>query len=79
MSESALRLTDDLQSFITHEALKRASAIIAGQAEELAEAMEEGSLSDRDGPAALRLLAAVIRAAEQSGGSLAGMPVAGTA
>ena len=77
MSQPSLRLSAELQSFLTQEALKRASTIIAGQAEELAEAIEDGSLPDRNGPAALRLLAAVIRAAEQPG--LAGMQVVGRA
>ena len=77
MLDLPVRLSDELQSFLSHEALKRAGAIIAGQAEELAEAIEEGSLPDRNGPAALRLLAAVIRAAEQP--ALADMPAAGRA
>ncbi len=54
-------LSDDLQLTLSREALKRAAETIAGQAEILASEMETGSLSDRGGPDALRLLAAVVR------------------
>jgi hypothetical protein len=56
------RLSDALQLFLAAEALRRAAAAIAGQAEILAEEIEAGNLSDCGGPGALRLLAAVIRA-----------------
>jgi hypothetical protein len=54
-------LSDDLQLVLSREALQRAAHTIAQQAEVLAVEMEEGSLSDRGGPEALRLLAAVVR------------------
>ncbi len=55
-------ISEALQLFLAREALRRASDAIAGQAEVLAEEMEAGSLIDRGGPGALRLLAAVVRA-----------------
>ena len=55
-------LSDDLQLALAEQALHRAAETIAGQAESLAAEMETGSLTDQGGPAALRLLAAVIRA-----------------
>ena len=45
----------------TSAALHRAAQTIAGQAETLAGEIENGSLADRGGPDALRLLAAVVR------------------
>ncbi|MGH7087114.1 MAG: hypothetical protein ACREFN_19255 [Acetobacteraceae bacterium] len=41
--------------------MRRASDAIAGQAELLAGEIEDGALSDRGGPNALRLLAALVR------------------
>ena len=54
-------LSDDLQLMVSREALRRASNLIAEQADELAIEMEIGGLSDRGGPEALRLLAAIVR------------------
>jgi hypothetical protein len=54
-------LSDDLQLILSREALRRAGEIIAGQAEILAHEMESGSLLDRGGADALRLLAGVVR------------------
>jgi hypothetical protein len=54
-------LSDDLQLILSREALRRAGEIIAGQAEMLAGEMEAGSLLDRGGADALRLLAGVVR------------------
>ena len=54
-------LPDDLQLALSREALKWAAESIAGQAEILASEMEAGTLFDRGGPDALRLLAAVVR------------------
>jgi len=54
-------LSDDLQLVLSREALGRAADIIAEQAELLAGEMELGSLADRGGPAALRLLAGIVR------------------
>jgi hypothetical protein len=46
---------------VSREALRHATNTIADQADELASEMENGSLSDRGGPDALRLLASVMR------------------
>ncbi len=54
-------LSEDLQLALSREALTRAVATIASQAEVLAEEMECGGLADRGGPDALRLFAAVMR------------------
>ena len=54
-------LSDDLQLVLSREALRRAAEIIAEQAELLAGEMECGTLSDRGGPDAMRLLAGVVR------------------
>ena len=55
------RLPEALQLTLATEALRQASSSIASQAESLATEIELGSLSDRGGPDALRLLAAVLR------------------
>ena len=55
------QLPEDLQIALSREALHRAAAAIAAQAEVLADEIECGSLADRGGPDALRLLAAVVR------------------
>lgn len=55
-------LSDELQLTLSREALRRAVETIAGQAEILAGEIEGGTLADRGGPDALRLLAAVVRA-----------------
>jgi hypothetical protein len=55
------QLPEALQITLSREALQRAAATIAAQAEVLADEMEYGSLADRGGPDALRLFAAVIR------------------
>jgi hypothetical protein len=54
-------LSDELQLALSREALRRATEIIAGQAEALAGEVEAGRLQDRGGAEALRLLAAIIR------------------
>ncbi len=56
-------LPDDLQLALAEQALQRAAETIAGQAEFLASEMDSGTLTDQGGPEALRLLAAVLRAA----------------
>ena len=58
-------LSDELQLTLSREALQQAVLSIASQAEVLASEMEIGSLADRGGPEALRLLAAVVRMAGQ--------------
>ena len=54
-------LPEELQLRLAREALRRAASTIAGQAETLAGEIEAGALTDRGGPEALRLLAAVVR------------------
>ena len=67
-------LTEGTQLALSQAALVQASDTIADQAETLADEMECGSLDDRGGPDALRLLAAVIRSL-----STASLPIAGRA
>jgi hypothetical protein len=55
------QMSEDLQIGLAREALSRAVAMIAEQAEALADEIERGSLTDRGGPNALRLFAAVVR------------------
>jgi len=55
-------LPDALQLVLAREAMMRAAATLADQAELLAFEMEEGTLRDHGGPDALRLFAAIIRA-----------------
>ncbi len=54
-------LSEPLQLALSREALHRAGLTIALQAEALATEIETGTLSDRGGPEALRLLAAFVR------------------
>lgn len=65
-------LSDDLQLVLSREALRRAVETVAGQAEVLADEMEVGTLTDRGGVDALRLLAAVVRVTGQEGLGSAG-------
>lgn len=58
-------LNEDLQLVLSREALRRAAETLAEHAELLAREMECGSLSDRGGPDALRLFAAVVRATNE--------------
>lgn len=55
-------MPDELQLVLAREALRRAAETLAEHAELLAIEMEEGTLSDRGGPDALRLFASVVRA-----------------
>ncbi len=59
-------LSDDLQLTLSKAALVRAAETIAGQAELLAREIEDGTLSDRGGPDALRLLARIVRLTGQA-------------
>jgi hypothetical protein len=61
MSPDWNSLSEDLQLILAREAMRRAVETIAGQAEVLAGEIESGGISDRGGPEALRLLAAVVR------------------
>jgi hypothetical protein len=54
-------LPDELQLALAHEALDRAAANIALQAEVLADEFDCGNLADQGGADALRLFAAVVR------------------
>jgi len=54
-------MPDDLQLVLSREALRRAAETLADHAELLAEEMDSGTLTDRGGPDALRLFAAVVR------------------
>jgi hypothetical protein len=65
-------LTDAQQLTLSREALRRAAEMLAGQAEAIAGEIEAGSLADRGGPEALRLLAAVVRVTGQDVGGPAG-------
>lgn len=58
-------LPDTVQLALAREALRRAADTIASQAEVLAQEMEAGSISDRGGIEALRLLAAIVRVTGQ--------------
>lgn len=57
-------LPEELQLVLSREALRRAAETLAEHAELLAEEMERGTLTDRGGPDALRLFAAVVRATQ---------------
>ena len=54
-------LSDASQLIVTRAALAKAIRTVAEQAEYLATEMERGTLQDRGGPEALRLLASVAR------------------
>ncbi|MGG5823994.1 hypothetical protein [Falsiroseomonas sp. HW251] len=58
-------LPEDLQLILSREALRRAAETLAEHAELLAEEMDRGTLTDRGGPDALRLFAAVVRATNE--------------
>jgi hypothetical protein len=58
-------LPEDLQLVLSREALRRAAETLAEHAELLAEEMDRGTLTDRGGPDALRLFAAVVRATNE--------------
>jgi len=67
-------LTEGTQLALTRAALAQAADTIAVQAETLAQEMDAGTLDDRGGPDALRLLAAVVRALSPLSGPVAGNP-----
>ncbi len=56
-------LSESCQLALSQEALRTATATLADHAELLAGEIENGALADRGGPEALRLFAAVLRAA----------------
>ncbi len=55
-------LSDEAQLAIGQEALRRATNLVAAQADQLAYEIESGLLRDKGGPDALRLLSALVRA-----------------
>ena len=55
-------LPEPLQLQLAQQAMQHATETIAGHAETLAGEIETGGLSDRGGPDALRLVAALVRA-----------------
>lgn len=54
-------MPDDLQLALAREALRRAAEHLAGQAELLAGAIDDGTLLDQGGPEGLRLFASLMR------------------
>ncbi|MFT8244601.1 hypothetical protein [Roseomonas sp. BN140053] len=54
-------LSDDAQLSMAQQALRHAAGLVARRAEWLAAEMEAGTLADRGGPDALRLLAALLQ------------------
>jgi hypothetical protein len=55
-------LPEPLQLYLAQQAFRQAAETIAGQAEVLAQEFEAGTLADRGGAEALRLMAAIVRA-----------------
>jgi len=65
-------LSEDAQLALACQALHRAAETMVAQAECLAEEIEEGTLADRGGAEALRLLVAVVRATGPGAMAVAG-------
>lgn len=55
-------LSEPLQLYLAQQAFRQAAETIAGQADVLADEFDSGSLADRGGAEALRLMAAIVRA-----------------
>ncbi len=55
-------LPESLQLHLAQQAFRQAAETIAGQAEVLAGEFDAGTLADRGGAEALRLMAAIVRA-----------------
>ena len=55
-------LPETLQLYLAQQAFHQAAETIAGQAEVLAVEFDDGTLADRGGAEALRLMAAIVRA-----------------
>ena len=55
-------LPEPVQLYLAQQAFRQAAETIAGQAEVLAREFEAGTLADRGGAEALRLMAAIVRA-----------------
>ena len=60
-------LSEDLQLALAREAIRRASETLAWQAQQLANEIEHGTITDRGGPDALRLLASVVLITNDAG------------
>ena len=60
-------LPEELQLVLAQEAMRRAAATLADQAELLAQEMDIGTLNDEGGPDALRLFATIIRSTNSQG------------
>lgn len=60
-------LPDALQLVLAQQAMRRAAATLAEQAELLAHEMDAGTLTDHGGSDALRLFAAIIRSSNSAG------------
>ena len=65
-------LSNETQLTLARAALHRAAQTIASQAEVLADEIDNGAMSDPGGADALRLLAAVVRGAEEDPFAVAG-------
>jgi hypothetical protein len=65
-------LSNETQLTLASAALNRAAATIAAQAELLAEEIETGAMSDPGGADALRLLAVIVRGADEDPLAVAG-------
>ena len=66
MSRTWNCLSDDLQLVVSRQAMVIAAESTAHQADMLADEFEQGSLLDRGGSEALRLLAALLRTQAQA-------------
>ena len=72
MSDDWHVLSNETQLILARSALHRAAQAIAGQAELLADEIDNGAMADPGGADALRLLAAVVRGAEDDPFAVAG-------
>lgn len=66
-------LPESLQLYLAQQAFRQAAETIAGQADVLACEFESGTLADRGGAEALRLMAAIVRAIGPGAEPAAGM------
>ena len=72
MTDSWDELPQDCQLSLAEGAMQRACAILAQQAESLAEEIERGEIEDRGGADALRLLARLFHLAHLQSQAVAG-------
>lgn len=66
-------LPETLQLHLAQQAFHQAAETIAGQADVLAQEFDDGTLADRGGAEALRLMAAIVRAIGPGSGMPSGM------